>query len=110
MSAADTHAPRPVIRLFGTLEIEDGGRVLGPRDLGGTRPKQVLELLLAARGHLVAVDRLAELLWGEDLPQNAANALQTFVSVLRRNLSADRARARELVVTETEAYRFATER
>jgi DNA-binding SARP family transcriptional activator len=96
-------------RLFGSLEIEDGDRVLGPRDLGGSRPKQVLEILLAARGHLVPTDRLADLLWGENLPQNAAGSLQTFVSVLRRHLTPDRERARALVVTEAEAYRFATD-
>jgi DNA-binding SARP family transcriptional activator len=96
-------------RLFGPLEIEDGERVLGPRDLGGSRPKQVLEILLAARGHLVSTDRLADQLWAENLPQNAAGSLQTFVSVLRRHLTPDRDRARALVVTEAEAYRFATD-
>lgn len=100
---------RPVIRLFGPLAIEDGSRSLGPRDLGGVRPKQVLEILLAARGHRVPVDRLADLIWGEEQPQNVTGSLQTFVSMLRRHLSSDRDRARELVVTETEAYRFATE-
>jgi DNA-binding SARP family transcriptional activator len=98
-----------VIRLFGPLAVEDGGRTLGPRDLGGSRPKQVLEILLAARGHRVPTDRLADLLWGQEPPQNAAGSIQTFVSVLRRHLASDRARARELVVTEAEAYRFATE-
>ena len=97
---------RPVIRLFGPLTIEVESRVLGPRDLGGTRPKRVLEILLAARGHRVPTDRLAELLWGEELPQNASGSIQTFVSVLRRVLVSDRDWARELVVTEAEAYRF----
>jgi DNA-binding SARP family transcriptional activator len=97
-----------VIRLFGPLAIEDGGRTLGPGDLGGARPKQVLEILLAARGHHVATDRLADLLWPEQRPQNTAGSLQTFVSALRRHLTHDRERARELVVTEAQAYRFAT--
>jgi DNA-binding SARP family transcriptional activator len=98
-----------VIRLFGSLAVEDGDGTLGPGDLGGTRPKQVLEILLAARGHRVPTDRLADLLWGRELPQNAAGSLQTFVSVLRRHLTPDRDRARHLVVTEAEAYRFATD-
>lgn len=97
-----------VIRLFGPLAIEDGGRTLGPRDLGGARPRQVLEILLAARGHHVATDRLADLLWPEQRPQDTAGSLQTFVSALRRHLTRDRERARELVVTEAQAYRFAT--
>ena len=98
-----------MVRLFGPLSIEEGTRSLGPRDLGGVRPKQVMEILLAARGHRVPTDRLAELVWGDDRPQNVAGSLQTFVSVLRRHLTPDRERARELVVTEPEAYRFATE-
>jgi DNA-binding SARP family transcriptional activator len=99
----------PLVRLFGPLTIDDGERVLGPRDLGGARPKQVLEILLAARGHRVPTDRLAELIWGDDMPHNVAGSLQTFVSMLRRRLTSDREHARELVVTEPEAYRFATE-
>jgi len=99
----------PVIRLFGALEIEDGDRRLGPRDLGGSRPKQVLEILLAARGHHVPTERIAELLWGEDRPTDAGASIQTFVSVLRRRLVADRERSRQLVITEAEAYRFATD-
>jgi DNA-binding SARP family transcriptional activator len=98
-----------VIRLFGPLSIEDGRRSLGPRDLGGARPKQVLEILLAARGHRVPLDRLAELLWEGERPGNVAGSLQTFVSTLRRQLTPDRDLARALVVTESEAYRFATE-
>jgi DNA-binding SARP family transcriptional activator len=103
------HRRRFVIRLFGGLGIEDGDRTLGPRDLGGARPKQVLEILLAARGHQVPIDRIAGLLWGERLPADVAASIQTFVSVLRRHLDADRERARQLVVTEHEAYRFATD-
>ena len=105
----DGHQHRPVIRLFGPLAIEDGERSLGPRDLGGARPKQVLQILLAARGHRVPTDRLAELIWDTDPPRNAAGSLQTFISMLRRHLTSDRERARELVVTELEAYRFATD-
>ncbi len=98
-----------VIRLFGPLSVEDGSRSLGPRDLGGTRPKQVLEILLAARGHRVPTDRLADLLWGQSPPEDAAGSIQAFVSVLRRHLSPDRELARKLVVTEAEAYLFATD-
>jgi DNA-binding winged helix-turn-helix (wHTH) protein len=93
-----------VIRVFGVLGVEDGLRTLGARDLGGARPKQVLEILLAARGHRVSTDRLAELLWGDARPQNSIGSIQTFVSALRRRLAPDRERARELVITEPAAY------
>lgn len=98
-----------MIRLFGPLAVEDGERVLGPMDLGGARPKQVLEILLAARGHQVTVERLAEFLWPGATPRDAAGSVQTFVSVLRSRLAGDRERGRALVVTERQAYRFATE-
>jgi hypothetical protein len=50
------------------IDVAAGGRRLGPRDLGGPKAKQVLELLLVARGHNVTKDRLADQLWGEALP------------------------------------------
>ena len=56
------------------------------------------------------IDRLAELLWGERAPDNFAASIQTFISTLRRHLCADQSCARELVVTERGAYRFAVER
>ena len=99
-----------IIRLFGALEIVDGDRLLGPRDLGGVRPKQVLEILLASRGHHVPTDKLAELLWGAQRPDDVNGSIQTFISVLRRHLVIDRDRARDIVVTEAEAYRFATDK
>src|ERR1044072_7472270 len=98
---------RPVIRLFGPLTIEDGGRTLGPHDLGGVRPKQVLQILLAARGHRVPVDRLAELIWGGRRPRHVSGSLQLFVSVLRRRLASDRRQGHAPGVTEPAAYRFA---
>jgi DNA-binding SARP family transcriptional activator len=101
----DETRQRITVRLFGPLTVEDGPRLLGPRDLGGTRPKQVLEILLAARGHRVPTDRVFELLWPDARPQNAAGSVQTFVSVLRRQLTPDRDLARRLIVTEPEAYR-----
>ena len=107
---ASAGGTRHMIRVLGPLLIEDGERTLGARELGGARPKQVLEILLCARGHSVPVERLAEALWGDAPPQDASGSLHTFVSVLRRNLASSAAVARQLVVTEPEAYRFATER
>ncbi|HYM63988.1 MAG TPA: BTAD domain-containing putative transcriptional regulator, partial [Gaiellaceae bacterium] len=97
------------ISLFGTIAVETGGTRLGPRDFGGVKPKQVLEILLAARGHPVPKDRMADYLWGESLPQNVSATLETYVSVLRRRISCDRSLSRRLIVTQPEAYRFASE-
>jgi DNA-binding SARP family transcriptional activator len=106
----EAHSSRRLaISLFGALTIEDGRRTLGPADLGGVRPKQVLEILLAARGHRVPTERIAELLWGAERPKGVGGSIQTFVSVLRRRLTDDRDLARRLVVTEVEAYRLASD-
>jgi DNA-binding SARP family transcriptional activator len=96
-------------RLFGPIELAAGGRRLGPRDLGGRKAKQVLELLLMARGHSVTKDRLADQLWGEALPKRVFAALENYVSVLRRQLDGV-GRGRDLVVTEPGGYRLAAER
>jgi DNA-binding SARP family transcriptional activator len=109
MSDSCANGP-PAVRLFGPIAIAHGGCSLGPGDFGGRRPKQVLEILLSARGRSVSVDRIAEMLWGEQLPDNFPGSIQTFVSALRRHLCTDATCARKLVVTERGAYRFAVER
>jgi len=83
------------IRLFGPLTIEDGPQRLGPADLGGRKPKQILEILLTERGHVVSKDRIADLLWPDREPENPAATIDTYVSVLRRHLEPSAARARD---------------
>ena len=78
-------------------------RTLGVRDLGGLKPKQLLELLLIERGRPVSKDGLADQLWGEKLPQRVAATIETSVSVLRRHLEPG------LIVTEHGAFRLPTE-
>jgi hypothetical protein len=65
------------VRMFGPLELRIDGSRLGPRDFGGVRPEQVLEVLLLERRRLVAKDRIAELLWGAALPQRVAATVET---------------------------------
>jgi DNA-binding SARP family transcriptional activator len=105
--------PRPRLRvhLFGSIRVEDGERALGVRDFGGVKPKQILEILLVARGRSVPKDRLADMLWGESLPRNVAGALDTYVSLVRGRLGGrgDPRRGHRLIVTEPEAYRFRAE-
>lgn len=94
------------IRLFGALSVETGNQVRGPSDFGGLKTKQILEILLLARGHLVSKDTLADALWADRLPQNVTATLETYVSLLRKHLSPDREFARRLVVTLPGAYRL----
>lgn len=96
------------IELFGPLQVLDGARRLRGSDLGGAKPRSVLEVLLLARGRTVSKERLAELLWNTAPPRNAASTLEHHVCVLRRRLFTDQATAKRVLVTECGAYRFDT--
>lgn len=98
-----------VANLFGPLTLHQGDRTLGPRDLGSVKPKQILEILLLARGRPVPKDRLGDLLWGEALPRNVTATLETYVSVLRNRLYPGGMRGHEVIATEFGAYRINTE-
>ena len=75
--------------LLGPLRIAAREQVLGPRDLGGRRPRQVLEILLVHQGQPVPKDRIADLLWGERLPRDPMRTLEAYVSTLRTRLAPD---------------------
>lgn len=92
--------------MFGSIEVDVDGRSLGVQDFGGKKPKQLLEILLCERGHALAKDRIADLLWGEALPRNPAATLETYVCHLRSRLTSD-AEDRPVLVTEPAAYRLA---
>ncbi len=97
------------IDVWGTLRVSMDGRVVTPRDFSGVKPKQLLEILVADRGHTVSKSRLAELLWTDTLPQNYPATLETYVSVMRQTLEPG-GRARDsVVVTEPGGYRLDAE-
>jgi DNA-binding SARP family transcriptional activator/tetratricopeptide (TPR) repeat protein len=70
-------------RLLGSVEANVDGR---PVPLGGPKPKTVLVLLAVNAGRVVGVDRLVDVVWGEEPPHNARSSLYTYVSTLRRAL------------------------
>jgi serine/threonine-protein kinase len=78
-------------RILGPLEVvgEDG-----PLRLGGPKPRIVLAHLVLRANHVVPVDVLVDEIWGEHLPENARNAVQTHVSRLRALLGDDRLEGR----------------
>ncbi|TMR87978.1 BTAD domain-containing putative transcriptional regulator, partial [Nonomuraea basaltis] len=61
-----------------------------PVDLGRPRQRSVVARLLAARGHVVPVDRLIDDLYDEAAPPRALAAVQAYVSRLRRALEPGR--------------------
>src|SRR5438552_841681 len=100
------------VRMFGSIEITDPerGRVLGPRDLGGKKPRQLLEILLLERGRRVSKQRVADLLWADRPPQNYSATVESYVSVLRRTLNPGGSPRDSLILTDRGGYRFADER
>jgi pimeloyl-ACP methyl ester carboxylesterase/DNA-binding SARP family transcriptional activator len=92
---------------LGPLHVEIDGRVLGPRDFGGRKPKQVLEVLLVHQGQPVPKERIAELVWGDSQPRDPTRTLEAYVSQIRARLSPDPGVARRLLRSEPGAYRMA---
>ncbi len=79
-------APALHISVFGPLTIRRGDIELSANDLGGPKPRQVLEILLMNFGSAVSKARLMDVLWGGNHPAAALATLESYVSVLRRNL------------------------
>lgn len=86
LAEAETNVPKLHVSVFGPLAIRRGDMELGANDLGGPKPRQVLEILLLNFGSAVSKSRIMELLWGGNHPAVALPTLESYVSVLRRNL------------------------
>jgi DNA-binding SARP family transcriptional activator len=86
------------VKLFGTTTVvlPDGSVVT---DLGGIKPRQVLELLAIAPGTPVSKDRLVEHLWGDNPPRTHTATLESYISLLRRRMGCSRGRQSALSTT-----------
>lgn len=92
------------IKLFGpTSVVTESGAVLSATDLGGIKPRQILELLALSAGTPIAKDRLAELLWEGEPPKTYVATLESYVCVLRRSLGLTQGR-RSLLATTSHGY------
>jgi predicted ATPase/DNA-binding SARP family transcriptional activator len=69
--------------ILGPLEVRVAGRLV---PVPGARQRALLAALLLRRGHVVPMDRLVDEVFGEAPPREARNALQTYVTRLRRAL------------------------
>ncbi|MHA7276355.1 AfsR/SARP family transcriptional regulator [Arthrobacter sp. Hz1] len=74
------------VQIIGSLIVRRGDTVLNARQLGGPKPRQILELLLLELGHPVSKDRLIERLWAGNKPAEALPTLESYISVLRRHI------------------------
>jgi predicted ATPase/DNA-binding SARP family transcriptional activator len=84
------------IHVLGPLEVELAGE---PLRIGSPMQRRLLTALVIANGETVSTDRLAEALWGAELPDSARNGIQTYVARLR-----DRLGDPGLVVTRPPGY------
>lgn len=89
------HAEIPEFLILGPLEVRLEGR---PFALGSTKQRALLAALLLRADEVVSVERLIDELWDEEPPRSAANALQVYVSQLRKTLGAD------VLVTQAPGY------
>ena len=73
-----------VIRLLGPLDVLVDGTEAA---VGGPRPRALLSLLALTPGTAVTTPRLVDILWDGEPAASAANAVQVYVSRLRRALT-----------------------
>ncbi|WP_214416774.1 AfsR/SARP family transcriptional regulator [Sphaerisporangium fuscum] len=86
-------------RILGPLEVTVGTERL---DIGGTRQRTTLAMLLLDPNRVVTVERLAEAVYGEELPPTARAQVQICISSLRR-LFAAHGHA-DLIATHSHGY------
>jgi DNA-binding SARP family transcriptional activator len=94
------------VRALGTLQVAGNAHLLGPDAFGGRKPKQVLAVLVAARGHAVSKERLVDALWGDQPPQHPIATLENHVWVLRRHLRPVVGDPWPVIVAESGGYRL----
>jgi DNA-binding SARP family transcriptional activator/tetratricopeptide (TPR) repeat protein len=73
--------------MLGPLEVLENGQAL---DVGGSKQRALLAVLLLNANHVVSRDRLIDALWDEHPPESAHKALQVYVSQLRRVFGKER--------------------
>jgi SARP family transcriptional regulator, regulator of embCAB operon len=76
--------PSISVRLFGTFEVRRNGVALTAADMGGCKPRHILEILLLNLGTPVSKTRLIEILWGPGASDGAVATLESYVSGIRR--------------------------
>ena len=92
------------VDLLGGLCVRAGGTTMGPRELGGAKPRHLLVALLLNRGTPVSKDRLMALLWGGSPPSCATATLEGYVCVLRKRLQPLQTARGSLITTMAGCY------
>lgn len=85
------------VRLMGTVEALLDNQLL---DIPGRRVRLLLAVLALSAGRPVSMDRIATVLWDEDLPANVRASVQTYIGRLRRAIGT------RMVARESGGYRL----
>jgi DNA-binding SARP family transcriptional activator len=94
--------------MLGGFDVWRDGQPVPPAEWRGHKTRDLLKILLLARGQYVSNDQLADWLWPEAAPQAAEANLRSAVSDLRRLLEPGLASGRDsaYVLTRREGYSF----
>lgn len=79
---------RAEVTLCRSLRVSVGDRSIGPRQLGGAKPRQILVALLLRPDQAVCKASLVRLLWDDAPPAGALSTLEGYVSLVRKRLDA----------------------
>src|SRR6478752_9718125 len=88
----------------GGVHVRVGTAVVGPRQLGGVKPRHLLIALAVARGVPVSKEALVSILWGDDRPAAATATLESYVCVLRKHLQVPGAPRQGTIMTRAGCY------
>lgn len=89
------------IRLFGPTVVVNQDVRCGASDLGGVKPRQLLEMLALDLGTPMPKDLLAERLWEGQPPASYIATIESYVCVLRRRLGLARGKHAALATTNS---------
>jgi basic membrane lipoprotein Med (substrate-binding protein (PBP1-ABC) superfamily)/DNA-binding SARP family transcriptional activator len=88
-------------RILGALEISAHGAVA---QLGPPKQRALLAILLLHAGEIVSIDRLIDLLWGENPPRTAGHSIQIYISELRKAI--ETLDSRRILATRPPGYQL----
>lgn len=108
-SRLDSSASSTIIHCLGAFQVLRDGLPVPTAEWGSRKPRDLLKLLISARGRPVAREQLIDALWPGEDPEACAGRLSVALSGLRRVLNAGREVGRaETVLVERQALRIDT--
>jgi DNA-binding SARP family transcriptional activator len=104
LAATDQGVSCISVDLLGGLRVRAGETTMGPRELGGAKPRRILLALLLQRGAPISKDRLVSMLWEGSPPSCARATLEAYICVLRKKLQPCQGVRSSLITTVAGCY------